>query len=355
MANTVQSTNSPLTPKQVGDLIAWQAEKESFFAKLHGPGKDAIIQVLSDLQKEKGDQVTVGLGLDITGDGVTGDGTLEGNEVAMSNLNMAVKVDQRRQAIRLDGEMTEQRTKVKLRKEAVSRLARWQKNVDDEETLYHLSCARGTRAGTLSLAYNGGAQGGFVTPDAAHVYVAGGKTKATLTATDVFSCDDLDKIVEIARLADDCAPINVDGEEVLGLVVIGPEQMTSLRNDDKWIAAQRDANVRDGKKNPIFSGMAGMYNGLVIKVLNRGTVKFIDYGATADVKACRALVLFAQAGVVAKVTNGPKYKEKAFDYDNQAGFAIQQILGRKGSAFKDDAGANERLWGRILYDTAVAS
>lgn len=353
MADTSFATTNPLTPKiVVPGVLAAEIAKKSYFTKFMGEGSDSIIQKVTNLKKEAGDQLTVALSVKITGDGVTGDSTLEGNEVAMTFKNMVVKIDQRRQAIKLAGKMTEKRAAIQLRKEAVKRLSVWATEMQDEEAFYHLSCARGTRAGVLSLSYAGGAQGGFVTPDAAHVLTAGGLAKATLTAADKLKCSDIDTLVETARLSDDLKPMNVDGMEVLGVLVISPEQATDLRNDTVWQASQRDANVR-GNKNPIFDGSMGFYNGVVIHV-HRNVVTFDDYGASANLDAARALFLCAQAGIFAEGGNGWSYVEKdTFDYDNQVGFAVGQIYGIKGSAYKDSAGANEALFGRLLLDTAI--
>ena len=57
---------------------------ELFFSQrgMIGEGKDNIIQVKNDLTKTKGDRVTFGIGYRLTGNGVTGDNELEGNEEA---------------------------------------------------------------------------------------------------------------------------------------------------------------------------------------------------------------------------------------------------------------------------------
>lgn len=350
MADTTISTSHPSVPKIVMGVIAAMAEKKSYFRKFRGEGMDAIIQVIPNLRKEAGDQVTVQLRNKITGDGITGDSDLEGNEVAMTFGNMSVKIGARRQAVRLAGRMTEKASAIKLRKSAADGLSTWKAEVEDEETFYHLACLRGTRAGTLSTGVS--FANAFPTPDAAHLLAANSKTFATLTTADTLSCADIDRLVETQRLSDDLHSVQVDGMEVVGALVISPEQATWLRKDADWKNAQLHANV-DGLKNPIFTGMMGIYNGVVVHV-HRNIPKFATAGAGGNVVGCRAIFLCAQAGVYIPVDNGvPAYVEKDFDYDNKTGFAVGLTHGIRGSSYKDSAGANETLFGRLLLDTAI--
>jgi N4-gp56 family major capsid protein len=343
-----QATGSPLTPKLViPGLIAVEAEKKSYFSRFMGKGKDSIIQVIEALKKEAGDQVTVALRLKITGDGVTS-GSLEDNEVSMTLKNQSIKVGQRRQAVRIQGTMVEQRSAVKLRKEAVDALSTWVAEVDDEEIMYHLSCQRGVRAGTLSTSYTGGANA-FVTPDASHLLFAGGKALTTIASTDTLKATDIDTLVETAQLLDPVIqPINVDGGKYY-ILLISPEQATDLRQDSTWATAQRDANVR-GSSNPIFSGAMGVYNGVVVHV-HRNVTKMTAYG-TNSISAARALFLGAQAGFHVPASDW-KYTEKEFDYDDQVGFAVGHINGVAGAAFRPEGSSTDTLFGRILLDTAI--
>ena len=110
--------------------------------------------------------------------------------------------------------------------------------------------------------------------------------------------------------------------------------------------AQQYANVR-GEKNPIFSGSLGMYDGVIIHQCNR--VLRTNSGATStggtQTKVGHALFLGAQAAVFAE-GEAPRWIEKAFDYDNKAGFAISRMYGIKKSQFAFD-GTNLTDYGVI--------
>src|SRR5574343_419205 len=94
---------------------------ELYFAQrgMIGEGSDSLIQVKSELTKQKGDRITFGIGYKLTGDGVTGDGELEGNEEAKNTYSDTVLIDQIRNAERLEGELDNQKAAYNTREEAL--------------------------------------------------------------------------------------------------------------------------------------------------------------------------------------------------------------------------------------------
>ena len=63
----------------------WQvARNMSFINQFAGAGQNAMVQRITELTKnEKGTKAVITLLADMTGDGITGDNTLEGNEEAL--------------------------------------------------------------------------------------------------------------------------------------------------------------------------------------------------------------------------------------------------------------------------------
>ena len=102
-----------------------EAQKDNFFAKFTGEGPENIIQVKTELKKDKGDKITIPLVMNLTGAGVTGDNQLEGNEEALQFYDCAVEVDQIRHAVRLQGRMEEHKTQINLRAAAKEGLKNW--------------------------------------------------------------------------------------------------------------------------------------------------------------------------------------------------------------------------------------
>lgn len=107
----------------------------------------------------------------------------------------------------------------------------------------------------------------LVSSESPSTIYSGGKTaEASLTSSDVFNCDTLDRM-KVALLRKGAIPFqvkNVGGSSLKYFgVVIDPIDAYNLRGDDAWYSAQRDANVR-GMDNPIFTGALGIYNGMIV-------------------------------------------------------------------------------------------
>lgn len=90
-----------------------------------GPTSASIIQVRDETSKSAGDKITYGLRMQLSGNGVIGDGTLEGSEEALTTFSDAVIVNQLRHAVRSAGRMTQQRVPFVIRDEALSGLRDW--------------------------------------------------------------------------------------------------------------------------------------------------------------------------------------------------------------------------------------
>ncbi len=99
--------------------------KETYVSRFMGRTKDSLIYVKDDLAKSAGDRIRVGLRMQLTGTGVQGDGTLEGQEEALATFTDNLFIDQIRHAVRSDGEMSEQRVAFSVREEALDGLRDW--------------------------------------------------------------------------------------------------------------------------------------------------------------------------------------------------------------------------------------
>lgn len=72
--------------------------KSTWLTRFMGSSQSSIIQVKDELGKSAGDKVTFGLRMQMTGDGIQGDSTLEGNEEALVTYTDALYIDQLRHA-----------------------------------------------------------------------------------------------------------------------------------------------------------------------------------------------------------------------------------------------------------------
>ena len=124
MANT---NFASLTSEQ---LTIWSSEvwrdaiNMSFINQFAGSGSNAMVQRISELtQSEKGARAVLTLLADMTGDGIVGDNTLEGNEEALRAFDIVVTIDQLRFANRLSGRMNDQKSVVNFREHSRDALA----------------------------------------------------------------------------------------------------------------------------------------------------------------------------------------------------------------------------------------
>ena len=124
MANT---NFASLTSNQ---LTAWSrdfwrvARNMSFVNQFAGTGSNAMVQRITDLTKsDKGTKAVITLLADMTGDGVTGDNTLEGNEESLRAFDITIQLDQLRFANRLAGRLADQKSVVNFRENSRDALA----------------------------------------------------------------------------------------------------------------------------------------------------------------------------------------------------------------------------------------
>lgn len=286
----------------------WKAaQKDSYFLKFQGSGPDAIIQTKDDLKKDAGDRITIPLMMKLTGTGVAGDATLQGNEEALVFHDFAVTVDQLRHAVRLKGRMEEQKTQIDLRTSGKEGLRIWLAETLDLAIFTALSTA----------------------PTTNRILYANSRTsEGTIVDGDKFSCSIISAAKRKAQLANPkFRPVKVNGKEHF-VMLIHPYQARDLKSDPLWLDAQAMANTR-GEDNPIFTGALGTYDNVVLHEHENVSITATGSGAA---NVGHALLLGAQAGVRA-VAKEPFWEEEAFDYKNQVGFATGLIYGVAKSVF----------------------
>lgn len=324
MANTTIATN---LVQKAWAKATWEAGMhKSYFEKFTGTGADSIVQIKTELQKGAGDNIVIPLLMPLSGAGVTGDNTLEGNEEALIYRDFNVSIDQLRNAVRIAGKMEEQKTQINMRTDAKNALSEWLATTIDKKIFNVLSSNPS---------------------DDRVVYAGSAANKSALTASDIFSVDIIGKAKRLATADENTMvkPIKVDGRDVY-VMVIDQYQARDLMNDQKWLDAQHYAQSR-GNDNPIFTGALGMYDGVVIHQHTR-----VIRDTTGSVPVSSGLFLGAQAAVMA-VGNNPEWNEDTFDYGNQVGFEFGRIFGIAKSAFDYDGDGNKTDFGVVNVLTAT--
>ena len=350
MATTSYGTNHALAVKLWSRKLFREALKQTFFSKYMGEGSDSLVQVLTDTKKGAGDRITVGLRMQLSGTGIQGDATLEGNEEPLTTYSDAVTIDQLRHAVRSGGKMSDQRIPFEVREEARMGLQDWWADRID-------TCLINSLTGNTGQADN--RYNGFTTPTAPvnsstagvnrWVFPENQTTEGSLSSASTFTLGTIDKAVAAAKTAVPLIrPIRVGGEEFF-VAFIHPFQTYSLRAStaaNDWPVIQRAA-MQGGEimKNPIFTGAIGVYNNTVIVE----TARIPSIVANTR----RAVLCGAQSAIMAVgQDNSPEkmtWVEELFDYENQLGVSAGMIFGTKKAIF------NSRDFGTVAMSSyAVA-
>lgn len=305
---------------------------KAYFNRFIGDNPYSIIQRKTELNKGKGTSINIALVYPLKGYGVWDDALLEGNEEALQHSSFDVYLHYLRHAVRLEGLYEEQKSQLPLRQEASEKLSEWLGMFLDDAIFGVLTGLKPPMAVT-----DANFKLPVVAPSSDRILYAGGKTaEGNIAAADVFTADMIGVAKRMATANRETAirPIRVDGHNTY-VMVIDPYQARDLRNDSKWLEAQKHANIR-GETNPIFSGAMGIYDGVVIH--EHEGVPRTDTGSS-NTTVGHALFLGAQAAVMAE-GQAPKWVPKKFDYDNQYGMSIGRMFGlhRSEAKYAGDSG-----------------
>jgi len=310
MARTLSATN--LRPELWRKQLFADVRDNLYMTRFMGSSEQSMIQELEDLKAEAGSNISFGLGMKLSGSGVTGDSELEGNEESMTDYDEDLAIDQLRHAVRLTGSMDEKKNAYNMRTSAKNRLADWWAERLDQEIIDKLC---GKTSSTFSN-----------TPTAAAatrcIYAGGQASIGAVTSAMKMDTKILDAAKQLAAV--DCSPkikpLRIDGKPHY-VAILHPYDMTNLKQDPVYNQAQREANIR-GNDNPIFSGAEGVWNGIIIH--EHEYVYRTNDGSSAYI--ARNILCGQQAGVFGW-GQPVKWVEKSFDYGNSWGFSVGAIFG----------------------------
>lgn len=368
-------------------LTAWSrdfwrvARNLSFVNQFAGTGQNAMVQRVTELTKsEKGTKAVITLLADMTGDGVTGDNTLEGNEEALRAFDITIELDQLRFANRIAGRLADQKSVVNFRETSRDALAYAMADRMDQLAFLTLAGVAYTHKNNGALRTTSATTGlelvdlEFASDvsaptgdrhrrwDATNGLVAGDTTAVVAADTMSYQC-----IVNLKAYAKDNYLRGIrgqGGDEVFHLFVT-PQQMKALKLDSDFLANVRNAGIR-GPGNQLFAGSSSlMVDGIMVHEFrhvfntagatagtsaNAGAAGY-KWGADADVNGARALFCGAQALAMADI-GLPEVVEDTFDYGNQQGISIGKIFGLRKPKYNSDVSGSVQDFGVIALDTA---
>ena len=350
MADTNYAVNHPLAVKAWSKELFHDVIGESFFGKFMGKSSASLLQVKNELSKGPGDTVYVGLRTRLSGDGIQGDGTLEGNEESLTTYRDSFLLNQLRHAVRSGGEMSQQRVSFSVRDEAKDGLQDWW----TERLEVSLANQLAGYTGQSDTKYTG--HNATVAPTATYRILCGGTAIAaegslSATVTHAIKLSDLDRAVALAKTQQTVGgtsyerirPIRVDGKDMY-VCFMHPFAIRQLRLDASTAGNFFDiqkAAMQGGKysENPIVTGGNFVYNNVIVHEWSYlpPIVTTPNSGAVTDYR--RAVFCGAQAAVIGFGQKSQSTKmswvEEMFDYQNKLGVSAGMIYGVKKVQFNN--------------------
>ena len=330
------------------------ARNQAFINKFLGTGPSSMVQHITGRKKaEKGARAVITLLADLTGDGVAGDRTLEGNEEAMQTFDQVIRIDQLRHANRHEGKMADQKSVVEFRGNSRDVLAYWLADRLDQLaflTLSGVSYAKknngANRVGSdlpfLELSAD------VAAPSASGRVRWNGTTKTIVPGgltSDVATADlpMWELFVQLKAYAKERYMRGVmdKGEETFH-AFLTPTAMAKLKLDSTYMLNLRHAQQRGD--NELFTGASVKIDGIYLHEFRHvyntaGAAAGSKWGGGA-VDGCQILFCGAQALGMADI-GAPEWNEKGFDYDNQQGISVGKIMGflkpKFGSIYENNA------------------
>lgn len=359
MAETTYGVNDNETVKLWARKLAHEALKRTYVKRFMGEGSSSLVVIKNELNKGPGDRSRHTLRMQLTGGGVIGDGTLEGNEESLTTFTDDIIINQLRHAVKSGGKMTEQRIAFSIRDEAMQGLADWWADRWDTWFFNHVT---GNTLGNTAIpvgAYNG--HNIITAPTSGrHVWAGANTSDGGLETTATFGLYMIDKAVEKAKVTTTGAvpppirPLQVNGKPWF-VAFLHPYQVTDLKtkttastsNPVLWYDIHT-ALINGGQRdNAIFNGALGEYNGTILHESTRIPNGLTGAGA-AIANTRRAVLCGAQAALC---SFGQGHDQSSYDWFEQL-FDFGNKLGVKAGCI---SGIKKSVWNSADFATVVMS
>lgn len=365
MANT-----APIAAN-IQDVIQKELYKDvmddNFFSTsgMMSTSENSVVQRLTDLQKTRGDRVTLPFATKMSGDGVAGTGELEGQEEAIDSFSDSVLIDYIKNAARLRSDLDEQKTAYDIWMDAKNKSSLWMKEFLERQIFMKAGGVTETDltdvGGTVYSGRSTWSNSPNPVPAADEASGSGERYLCadsagldSLQDTDIFVTSLITKAKVKAEVLGQSKlkKIRVKGREYY-LMFIHPWQSSDLKTDSNsnWAQAQRDAQSR-GDDNPIFTGALGIWDGVILYDHEyvptcQSSANFSGSGTAAGARAFRSVLLGAQAVVMAEAKNPLRMVEETFNYKEQKGVAVKFMGGFQKPTF------NSKDYAVISVDTGA--
>lgn len=327
MTDTTVATG--LTVQQWDDKYFKEYIQENRFKSEMGKSPNNIIQVKEDLTKKSGDSITYALVNRLTGAGVTGSSTLEGNEEALDTRSFKLTVTKRRNAVRVADE-DEQFSAISLRDAGKDALMDWSMENTRDRIITALGSINGTAYGSASEA----AKDAWLVDNADRVLfgAAVGNNASNDHSASLLNVDATNDKVTTGRLSlmkrlalsatPKVHPIrSTSSGERYYCVYMNSLAFRDLKADTAIQQAQREVGIKM-QNEKLFNGGDLYWDGMIIKEIDDIAVLSGVGAASANVSPVYLCGAQAIGYGIAKRWNTVT---EEFDYGDKHGIAVQEM------------------------------
>jgi N4-gp56 family major capsid protein len=346
------STRQAYENKYFQEYIRMSGYKPYMSASSDGNKTGVIITKLDRLMRESGQTINIPFIGRLKSGGVTGSTVLEGNEEQLTNFNMPISIDWRRNAVVVP-KSESYKTEIDVWNAASQGLKNWEsEKVRDDITQALGAVITDTAGTTVNLDAATTANKNFWCANNSDRLLFGGAksnfnaTFATAlanvtTSTGKVSAASMSLTKRIAKLADPhIRPYKTETGREYFIAFHGTRSFRDLKLDATIVAANTNARSREGDgmdRNPIFQDGDIIYDGIihheVPEIDNYGTIWGLDGagGSSADVRP--VFVCGTGAVGIAWGQMPTMRTNKLRDYEFRPGVAIEELLGVKKMNF----------------------
>ncbi|CAM3630018.1 MULTISPECIES: N4-gp56 family major capsid protein [Yersinia] len=344
---------------------------------------------ITDLQKQKGDEVDMQIVHKLSKRPTMGDENLAGRGENLAFANFALKINQGRHLVDAGGKMSEQRFKHNLNKTARTLLGTYFNDLQDQSATVHLAGARGDFIAddTILPLSNHGEFGKIMINDVTpptydrHFFAGDATSLETLDAADLFSLGTVDNMaLFLDEMAHPLQPVRMSKDELANedpyfVLYVTPRQWndwyTSTTGKDWQSMMTRAMQRSKGFDHPLFKGECAMWRNVLVRKyggmpirFNQGSNVLVSNNdaaattriVTASTTIDRAMLLGGQALANAYGTGDGGgffgYNEEKVDHGNSTEVSVRWINGLKKIRFQQkDGRINDH--GVMVVDSAV--
>ena len=345
MAQTYAATG--LTPQQWDSDYFRDYVRASRFKRYMGTSPTSMIQLKEDLTKKKGDSVTFALVNELTGNGVTGNSTLKGNEERLNSRSHRVYVDVLRHAVAVD-DWDVQKSVIDLRNAGRTQLQEWSRKQLRDGITNGLGQIDGVNFTSSTVAqrntWTANNADRLLFGDATSNYNA---TFATASFAVSAGASLTPNILSLMKRKAQSAspkikPISVEAmDQEWYVVFIGPNGWRDITEDNPTTnaltLANRDARVR-GVDNPLFTGDSLVWDGMILREIPE--IAQLEASLSSTGVLIEPVYLCGAQAIGLAWAQRPKSTTDTDDYEFLHGVGVQEIRGIEKLRFGTAAGVD---------------